>query len=52
MRVRHRRCVTPWFDYLFVAQDELEELLEDTDWTLTRTIASPAGSYVVVLEPS
>jgi len=40
MRVRYRAYRTPWFDYLFVSREELEEIVHDTGWAPTR-----AGRY-------
>jgi hypothetical protein len=50
IRIRHRRCTSPWFDYLFVSPAELEALVEGTGWSLKRTIPSSCGLYVAVLE--
>lgn len=52
IRIRHRHYTTPWFDYLFVSPAELESLIEDTGWSVGRTIFSPGGLYVAVLERS
>jgi SAM-dependent methyltransferase len=52
MRVRYRTLATPWFDYLFVSIDELEELLRGTVWRLAKTIhdTGPGPGWIVVLE--
>ncbi len=52
IRIRHRHYRTPWFDYLFVSPAELRSLIEDTGWSLERTIPSSGGLYVAVLERS
>ena len=49
MRVRHGLLKTPWFDYLMVSREELEELLAGTGWQLARTIDSN-DTYVAVIE--
>jgi len=49
IRVRHRLLKTPWFDYLMVSRDELEELLAGTGWRLARTIDSD-DTYIAVIE--
>ena len=49
VRVRHRELSTPWFDWLQVSRDELEELLEGSPWRLSRTIGS-GPSYVSVID--
>jgi SAM-dependent methyltransferase len=37
IRVRHECIATPWFDYLFTSENELEDLLNGTGWMLKRT---------------
>jgi SAM-dependent methyltransferase len=51
IRVRYRDVATPWFDYLFVSEEELRELLEGTGWTLSRMIEGER-TYVAVIEKS
>jgi hypothetical protein len=51
MRVRRHKYCTPWFDYLMVSPEEMDELLADTPWELERTLGDPSkGNYVAVLE--
>lgn len=49
LRVRYRQIKTPWFDYLMVSPEELEELLAGTGWRLGRTLEGP-DTYVAVIE--
>jgi hypothetical protein len=49
LRVRYRETATPWFDYLMVGRDELEDLLDGTGWTLARTIDSD-DTYIAVID--
>jgi len=49
IRVRYRLLKTPWFDYLMVSRDELEELLAGTGWRLARTLDSE-DTYIAVIE--
>jgi SAM-dependent methyltransferase len=49
VRVRHRDLSTPWFDWLQVSQQELEELLQGTAWRLSRTIGA-GPSYVAIVD--
>lgn len=53
IRVRHGLLASPWFDYLFVSQAELKQLLIGTGWRVKKFInrrGSP--SYGVVLTKS
>jgi SAM-dependent methyltransferase len=48
IRVRFRDLATPWFDYLMVSQEELEDLLDGTGWQLERVLGSK-DTYVAVI---
>jgi hypothetical protein len=50
IRVRYRKAVTPWFDYLIVTPDEMAELAGAGGWSLRRVLAGEDGLYVGVLE--
>jgi SAM-dependent methyltransferase len=49
IRVRYRNHTTPWFDYLMVSPDELEELLDGTGWQLARVLESE-DTYVAIID--
>jgi SAM-dependent methyltransferase len=50
LRVRYRRLVGPWIDWLFVSKVELEEILRGTGWHVARSVDGAHGRYVAVLE--
>ncbi len=51
LRIRYRRRATPWFDYLFVSPEEMEELIRPTPWRIRDVLGDdPGGQYVAVLE--
>jgi len=50
IRIRYRRYVTPWFDFLRMTVDELRRLVAGTGWRLQETIRSDDTLYVAVLE--
>jgi SAM-dependent methyltransferase len=54
IRIRYRDVATQWFDYLFLSQKELEELIAGTGWRLARTYeddeGARAGLYIAVME--
>ncbi|MBI5625471.1 MAG: class I SAM-dependent methyltransferase [Elusimicrobia bacterium] len=50
LRVRYRKLADPWFDYLFVSEDELKGILQGTGWVLDRTIPGPGAIYIMVLK--
>lgn len=49
MRVRYRELATPWFDYLFVSQREMAQILAGTGWRIERTLESGGPNYVAVI---
>lgn len=51
LRVRYRRSVSPWFDWLFVSRREMRAVLEGTGWHQSRILGGPPSEpYVAVLE--
>ena len=52
LRIRHRRYATPWFDYLIVSPEEMEELVAGTGWRVARFLEGDAGLYAAVIETS
>ena len=50
MRVRHQTYKTPWFDYLFVSQAELKEIVSGTGWHIAHILPSEGPVYALVLE--
>lgn len=49
MRVRYRKAVGEWFDYLLVSPEEMREILEDTDWRIGEFIESGEANYYAVI---
>lgn len=50
IRVRYKRSIGQWFDYLFVSREEMRDLVAGTGWHLARTIDSLGPAYVAILE--
>jgi SAM-dependent methyltransferase len=50
IRARYRKYATPWFDYLFVSQEELAALLVGTGWIINRVVGSDTASYIAIIE--
>ena len=49
MRVRFERAVGPWFDYLLVSPEEMEDVLSHTDWQVERFIGPEETNYFAVI---
>jgi SAM-dependent methyltransferase len=50
LRVRYRDLVGPWFEYLIVSPEEMEEIVEGTGWQIRRLVQDEGSYYVAVLE--
>jgi SAM-dependent methyltransferase len=50
MRIRYGKIVGDWFDYLFVSPDEMEKILEKTDWRVKEFFNSEQVNYFAVIE--
>jgi SAM-dependent methyltransferase len=50
-RVRYRKYVTPWFDYLLVSKQEMGSILKATGWQLWKTFNSrKSHAYIAIIE--
>jgi SAM-dependent methyltransferase len=49
-RVRYKKYATPWFDYLMVSKDEMENILEGTNWKVTKYIDSEGPAYIAIID--
>jgi SAM-dependent methyltransferase len=52
MRVRYKRTVGAWFDYLFVSPAEMREIVADSDWQVEEFIDSGEANYFAVIGKS
>ncbi len=50
LRVRFKKYVGDWFDYLTVSKEEMEKIVENTGWKIKRFINSEKSIYVAIIE--
>jgi SAM-dependent methyltransferase len=50
LRARYRTYATPWFDYLMVSKEEMVDILDNTDWRITKFIDSDSPMYVAIID--
>jgi hypothetical protein len=50
LRTRYRTYATPWFDYLMVSKEEMADILDSTDWKITRFIDCDSPMYVAIID--
>jgi hypothetical protein len=50
IRIRHRKFIGDWFDYLMVSKEEMKKILEGTGWRIRRFIsAKNDAQYIAVI---
>ncbi len=51
LRARYKKYVTPWFDYLLVSKDEMEDILDGTGWVVRKYLDTEgAAGYIAVMD--
>ncbi len=50
IRVRYRKYISPYFDYLMVSKDEIENILDGTDWQINKFVDSKGPVYIAIIE--
>jgi SAM-dependent methyltransferase len=49
-RIRYGKAIGEWMDYLFVSPEEMEKMLEKTDWRVKEFLMSEGANYFAVIE--
>jgi SAM-dependent methyltransferase len=50
IRVRYKKYVTPWIEFLMLSASELDDLLVASNWLVVEIIDQGRGAYVAILE--
>lgn len=50
IRVRFRKTVGRWFDYLIVSKKEMEEILSGTGWRIKEFVDSSDSEYITIID--
>ena len=50
LRIRYKKFKGEWFDYLFVSPDEMEAIVEGTEWQIAKLFNSEESDYFAVIE--
>jgi ubiquinone/menaquinone biosynthesis C-methylase UbiE len=50
IRVRFKKYVGDWFDYLFVSKKEMESILKGTGWKIKKIINPEGVIYIAIIE--
>lgn len=49
-RIRYKKYKTPWYDYLFVSEEEMENIVKGTGWKIKKIIKSRGLNYIAIIE--
>jgi hypothetical protein len=51
VRIRYKKVVTPWTDYLFLSLEELKELVNQTNWKIVNILEdNETNQYIAQLK--
>ncbi len=50
IRIRFKKYVGDWFDYLLVSKNQMKDILQDTGWKVKKFIDSDKSTYIAVIE--
>lgn len=50
IRVRYKKFIGEWFDYLFVSRDEMKDILKDTGWKVVKFIKPKGLLYIAIVK--
>ena len=50
VKVRYKNYATPWFDYLTVSRDEMENILDGTGWEVVKYLDQDGSHYAAIIE--
>lgn len=50
IRIRYRKYMSPYFDYLLVSKKEMMAIVKNTGWQISRFVDSNSAWYVAVLD--
>jgi len=49
IRTGHKKYATPWFDYLLVSREEMQDILAGTGWEMERFIGTDGPRYIAAI---
>ncbi|MCD4782439.1 MAG: methyltransferase domain-containing protein [Candidatus Eremiobacteraeota bacterium] len=50
IRIRYKKYKTPWFNYLLMSKEELEDILKNTGWAVNEYIDGKDGMYIAIID--
>jgi hypothetical protein len=50
LKVRYKKYATPFFDYLMVSQQEMQDIVNNTRWTIQEVLQQDSPTYVAIIK--
>jgi SAM-dependent methyltransferase len=50
IRIRYKRIIGPWMDYLLVSKQELERIVKGTGWAVRQYVDTDSAAYFLILQ--
>lgn len=50
LRIRYKKYISPYFDYLLASKDEMKDILSGTGWRAVRFFDSTFSAYTAIIE--
>ncbi len=50
LRIRYKMYIGEWFDYLFVSPEEMQEIVNDTNWRISEIVKNDGANYFAIIE--
>lgn len=50
IRIRYKKCIGAWFDYLMVSKKEMKQIVEGTGWHVKNFVDSGKHQYITIIE--
>jgi len=50
IRIRFRKYISKWFNYLLVSKEEMEKILDGTGWKIREYIDSNNSKSIAIIE--
>ena len=50
IRNRYKGYCTPWYNYLMVSKEEMEDILEETDWYVDKFLDEDSPQYIAIIK--
>jgi hypothetical protein len=49
LRIRYKKYVSQWFDYLFVSPNEMADIVKGTGWEIQKLLRDDKAPYITVV---